>query len=217
VAKATNLNRALILTGGLFFLYALLGNYLALPGYIRFLERGGTSAAGNAFDLDVLIGATKTILWMFSFQLGVLFCAAAHAQRHNLHTRYIVGGGALWILLWAWPSLPAPGPVFYIVLGSVLLVAIGLMLSRSQNRSTGSMPNTLFLASLMFFAFATWEVCGLGTTGRMLHPTEAAEPIAHNILVTQSSKLMVEFVLAWVLMLASNMPLARGALRADAK
>lgn len=205
MTKVIDLNKALVLSGGLFFTYALLGNYWALPGYLRFLERGGTSSAGNSFDLDVLIGATKTILWMFSFQLGVLFFATAYARKNNLHTRYIVGGGALWILLWAWPTLPAPAPAFYIVLGSGLLVAIGLVLTQNQNPSTGRVQPTLRLGSLMFFAFATWEVCGLGTTGRMLHPAEAAEPIAHNILVTQSSKLMVEFVLAWTFMLASHM------------
>ena len=36
-----------------------------------------------------------------------------------------------------------------------------------------------------------------------LHPEEAAQPIAHNLLVTQSSKLMIELVLAWTLLLAS--------------
>jgi hypothetical protein len=57
------------------------------------------------------------------------------------------------------------------------------------------------LGALLFFAFATWEACGLGGTGRMLHPEQAARPIAHNLLVTQISKLMIEFALAWWLML----------------
>jgi hypothetical protein len=69
---------------------------------------------------------------------------------------------------------------------------------------------TLFLASLAFFAAATWEVCGLGSTGRMLHPDQAARPLAHDILVTQSSKLMFEFLIAWSLMLSSAI-LSRGA------
>ena len=58
-------------------------------------------------------------------------------------------------------------------------------------------------ALVMFFAAATWEVCGLGTAGRMLHPAEASAPMAHSILITQSSKLMVEFVFAWLLLGAS--------------
>ena len=67
----------------------------------------------------------------------------------------------------------------------------------------GRLSRTLFLSSLAFFAAATWEVCGLGSTGRMLHPDQASRPLAHNILVTQSTKLMFEFLLAWSLLLAS--------------
>jgi hypothetical protein len=63
------------------------------------------------------------------------------------------------------------------------------------------------LGSMIFFAFATWEICGLGSTGRMLHPEEALAPIPHNLLVTQSSKLMIEFVVAWGLLAASISPL----------
>jgi len=194
----------LLVCAGLVFLFsALLGNYVALPGYIRFLERGGVSAAGNTFDLDVLIGAVKTILWMFSFQLGVLCLSLAHSIRRQLATSYVLIGGVLWLGLWAWPNLPAPPALFYVVLGSVLLVAIGGVISLGVRAPDNKTTKTLMLGAIVFFAFATWEVCGLGTTGRMLHPEEAGAPMAHNILVTQSSKLMVEFVLAWVMLAAS--------------
>ena len=203
VGKSAMANKMLIILGGLLLTYALIGNYVALPGYVRFLERGGASEAGNAFDLDVLIGAAKTILWMFSFQMGVLCLATAHSLRKNLHTRFIVIGGLIWLVLWAWPTLPAPGPWFYIALGSFLLASISVGLSDDQRPSESHLARSLLLGSLIFFAFATWEVCGLGSTGRMLHPEQARQPIAHNILVTQSSKLMVEFVVAWALLATS--------------
>jgi hypothetical protein len=198
-----HLTRALIAAGALLLIYALLGNYVALPGYVRFLERGGTSAAGNTFDLDVLIGAVKTIVWMFSFQLGVLSIALAYALRQRLHAAYLGGGGILWVCLWAWPTLPKPGAWFYVLFGTILLICITLVLLRAGAGASNRLSRTINLAAIVFFAFATWEVCGLGSTGRMLHPDEAASPLAHNILVTQSSKLMIEFVLAWSLMLAS--------------
>ena len=203
MSKSVAANKVLISLGGLLLTYALVGNYVALPGYLRFLERGGTSEAGNAFDLEVLIGATKTVLWMFSFQLGVLCLATAHSLRKNLHTRFIVVGGFVWLALWAWPVLPAPKPWFYMVLGSLLLASIGVGVSKEQAPSESRLGKSLLLGSLIFFAFATWEVCGLGTTGRMLHPEQASQPVAHNILITQSSKLMVEFVVAWVLLATS--------------
>ena len=90
--------------------YAVLGNYVALPGYLRFLERGGRSQAGATFDLAVAIGAARTILWMYSFQLGVLALLIARSLREGLHTRAIAGVALLWLVAWSWPSLPAPGP-----------------------------------------------------------------------------------------------------------
>jgi len=194
----------LFVAGLLLLLYAVLGNYVALPGYIRFLERGGNSQAGNAFDASVLLGATKTVLWMYSFQLGVLALVVARSIRENLYTKEIIASAVLWLVAWSWPSLPAPGPWFYILFGGMVMVFIVAAFLQPASSTTHRVSRTLFLASLAFFAAATWEVCGLGSTGRMLHPDQAARPLAHNILVTQSSKLMFEFLLAWGLLAAST-------------
>jgi len=78
--------------------------------------------------------------------------------------------------------------------------------SSTTQSTTHRVSRTLFLASIAFFAAATWEVCGFGSTGRMLHPDQVARPLAHNILVTQSSKLMFEFLFAWGLLAASALP-----------
>lgn len=199
---ADNGNRILLAAGVLLLFYALLGNYVALPGYLRFLERGGTSAAGNTLDAAVVLGAAKTILWMYSFQLGVLCLAIAKSRQLNLHTGYVTALGFIWLTLWSWPSLPAPGPAFYVIFGSILLVLIALATIASPQIAQERTARTMLLGSFVFFAFATWEVCGLGSTGRMLHPEEAMAPIPHNLLVTQSSKLMIEFVLAWGLLAA---------------
>jgi hypothetical protein len=193
----------LVVVGTLLLVYAVLGNYVALPGYIRFLERGGRSEAGSSFDASVLFGAAKTVLWMYSFQLGVLALVVARSVREGLHTTPIVALATIWLAAWSWPSLPAPGRWFYLVFGGLVLVGIVAMLSQPPSETSNRVSRTLFLASLAFFAAATWEVCGFGSTGRMLHPDQAARPLAHNILVTQSSKLMFEFLFAWSLLLAS--------------
>lgn len=187
----------------LFLLYAVLGNYVALPGYIRFLERAGRSEAGNAFDAAVLFGAVKTILWMYSFQLGIFALVIARSIQERLPTIPIIGFAIVWLAAWSWPSLPPPGRWFYLTFGGAVLIAIFLVLRQPSFGATGRLSRTLFLSALAFFAAATWEVCGFGSTGRMLHPDQAARPMAHNILVTQSSKLMLEFVLAWGLLLSS--------------
>jgi hypothetical protein len=189
--------------GVLLLLYAVLGNYVALPGYIRFLERGGRSAAGSGLDAAGVFGAAKTILWMYSFQLGVLALVIARSIRERLHTLPILLGALVWLTAWSVPSLPKPEPWFYIAFGGLVLVGIFWVLRQPPFGAGGRLSRSLFLASLAFFAAATWEVCGLGSTGRMLHPEQASRPLAHNVLVTQSSKLMLEFVLAWGLLLAS--------------
>ena len=135
-------------------------------------------------------------------QLGVLCLAIAHARMRGLHARWIAIGGVLWLTAWAWPTLPLPPALFYITFGTLLLVLITLVLTGQPTWALSPRARaTAFLAGLVFFAFATWEVCGLGSTGRMLHPEEAAQPIAHNLLVTQSTKLMLELVLGWSLLL----------------
>ncbi len=189
--------------GALFLLYAVLGNYVALPGYIRFLERAGRSEAGNTFDAAVMFGAAKTILWMYSFQFGVLALVIARSIQERLPTIPIIAFAVVWLAAWSWPSLPPPGRWFYLTFGGAVLVVIFLVVTRPSFTAAGRLSRTLFLASVAFFAAATWEVCGFGSTGRMLHPDQAARPIAHNILVTQSSKLMFEFLFAWGLLLAS--------------
>lgn len=193
----------LVAFGILMLFYALIGNYVALPGYIRFLERGGTSASGNAFDLSVLIGAVKTILWMYSFQLGVLSLAVVYSKRKNLHTKALIGLSFLWLVVWSIPTIPAPGPWFYILFGSSIITFIVLYFVSPNEQKSDQLSQTLFIAAIIFFAFATWEVCGLGSTGRMLHPDQSSTPLALNILITQSTKLMIEFVLAWGLLFSS--------------
>lgn len=197
-------NKWLIALGILFLLYAILGNYVALPGYIRFLERGGKSASGNTFDLSVLIGAIKTILWMYSFQLGVLSLALAHSIKEKLYTKPLIIFGVIWLAFWSIPKIPAPGTWFYILFGSIIIIFIILSFINFNWNCNSRLNDSLLLGAIIFFAFATWEVCGLGSTGRMLHPEQSSKPMAHNMLVTQSTKLMLEFVFAWGLLFLSK-------------
>lgn len=197
--------RAMLVAAGIALLgYALLGNYVALPGYLRFLARGGKSEAGQSVDLAVVVGATKTIVWMYSFQLGALCLALAQALRRGLPARALAVAMLAWLALWSVPSWPAPGAWFYVLFGTLNLLGVAAVLSLSPSASPSRLTETLRMAAFLFFAFATWEVCGLGTTGRMLHPEEAAAPVAHGVLVTQSSKLMFEFVAAWSLLVAAR-------------
>lgn len=204
MAETKKTNIWLVALGMAMLFYAIIGNYVALPGYIRFLERGGKSAAGNTFDLSVLVGAVKTILWMYSFQLGVLLLSVAYSVKHKLNTKSFILLGFLWLCLWSIPKIPAPASWFYILFGSIIVVQIVLFFLYPKHEKDNKLSKSLFLGAIIFFSFATWEVCGLGSTGRMLHPEQSKGPIAHNLLVTQSTKLMFEFVLAWGLLFSSR-------------
>jgi hypothetical protein len=70
--------------GLLLLAYALAGNYVALPGFRNYMARGGTSAAGNTVDFDVIVGAIKTIVWLFSFQLGVTFTVICAKSKNGM-------------------------------------------------------------------------------------------------------------------------------------
>jgi hypothetical protein len=190
-------------------LYAVLGNYLALPGYRRFLARGGRSEAGNDFDLAVLLGAIKTLVWMFSFPLGAICLAYAALCSHGAplrrFRRAFLAGAALWLGFWALPRLPAPGALYFAALGCLVLCAIGavLWLSRQPHSANDSQRGFQIL-SYLFFALATWEVCGFGSVGRFLHPLEA--PAMSGLLNTQATKLMIELLLAWLFALLAKAP-----------
>lgn len=198
------LQRSLIGFTLLAFGYALLGNYVALPGYIRFLERGGTSAAGNTLDMAVVIGATKTILWMYAFNLGAMSLYLYSLSRQR--SIYLHQGLVLclaWLLFWSIPALPRMPAVFYVIFGSCILLCIVL----AHTRSTAVSParaDFLFSTSILFFAMATWEVCGLGSTGRILHPQEVILERSQTLLGTQTTKLMIALVFAWLCLAASR-------------
>jgi hypothetical protein len=197
--------RVSITIGTLFLAYAFAGNYLALPGYLRFLERGRTSAAGNALDLAVVIGAVKTAVWMFSFQLGLLFFALGVLKRAGVETKQqwiFIACGAGWFLFAGIPAFPGPYAPFFAIFGLGILLSVGGLLycwGRARPGLDGERrtAHDLRLVGYLFFALATWDVCGLGSTGRMLHPEQVVELGTRGLLVTQTTKIMIEFSAAW--------------------
>lgn len=178
------------------FAYAILGNYVALPGYIRFLERGGTSS-GSTADADFIIGATRTILWMYAFNLGAmsLFGYSLLKQR-SAYLRHGLVLCTLWLVFWSIPSLPRMPAPFYVVLGSVIVLAIVAVHVR-EFRVSKDLSGFLMATAILFFAMATWDICGLGSTGRILHPDAVVLDRSQTLLRTQTTKLMIAMGIAW--------------------
>jgi hypothetical protein len=85
---------AWLIAGLLLMAYAVIGNWLALPGYRRFLVQGHQSSNGGA-DLALILGASKTILWMLSFHLGA-FCLSGRRSGRRATPHAPSGVGSVW-------------------------------------------------------------------------------------------------------------------------
>lgn len=178
-----------LLAGLLLLAWCYAGNWLALPGYRRFLAGESGDASGLAFAW----GAFRTITWMLAFHLGATALALATLRGR---ARLTLGLGASgWIALWSIPALPGPWTPFFAGLGLIILLLAAATLSAPG--TTGS--RDIRKAAYLFFAFATWDICGLGSAGGILRPDSAHFAANHGLVVTQTTKLMVELAIAWTL------------------
>jgi hypothetical protein len=191
--------------------YAVLGNYLVLPGYRRFLMHGSPSGDQPGVDVALIWGAAKTILWMLSFHIGA-FCLAlsaltAQGPAARTFRAWFAAGALLWIALWAIPSLPGPYAEFFASIGVVIVVMIALVFAGARRPIPGAIEGGHWLiASVFFFAIATWDMCGLGSVGGILHPAGEVRAASQTLVVAQTTKLIVEMAIAWVLLAIATLP-----------
>jgi hypothetical protein len=196
-------SKVMIVIGSIFLAYAYLGNYIALPGYLRFLERGRTSAAGNSFDLSVLIGTIKTVIWLFSFQLGV-FCITLgvllYVTINKKYISYFICGAVVWLGIAGIPSIPGPYRIFFAGSGFIVLLLILFLIvfwTKINKETTFSTSAYFKIIGYIFFALISWDVCGLGTMGRILDMETAYKSGTEPMIITQMTKIMFEFIFAW--------------------
>ena len=197
--------------GVAFLAYAVLGNWFVLPGYRRFLEHGSPNAGTSGLDYALILGASKTILWMFSFHLGAFCLAVASltAQGESIRSfrRWFMAGALAWIALWSVPTIPGPYAGFFATSGIAIMVSIVAFFTRATNTAKDcDTYRHAFgqrhwqIASYFFFALATWDICGLGSVGGILHPSDAIRGSSQSLVVAQTTKLIVELFIAWALL-----------------
>ncbi|WP_337187696.1 hypothetical protein [Phenylobacterium sp.] len=204
-----------LVVGLLLLAYAVAGNWLVLPGYRRFLAHGSPGDGGSGVDLALIWGAARTILWMLSFHLGafcVAWAAIGASGASRAFRRGFALGAAAWIGLWTIPTLPGPYTAVFASLGVLILVLMAAAFARAALTGepfADARGAPWRIASAFFFALATWDICGLGSVGGILRPDSAERLANHALVVAQTTKLIVELVIAWALLAAAAFP-ARG-------
>lgn len=201
-----------LIAGLVLLAYAVAGNWLVLPGYRRFLAHGGSGAGESGLDLALIWGAGRTILWMLSFHLGA-FCIAWAALNASEASRTFRGwfalGAAVWIMLWAIPVLPGPYTAVFVGVGMLILLLIATAFGRAAltgEAFANARGGHWRIASAFFFALATWDICGLGSVGGILHPDSAVRMANQGLIVAQTTKLIVELAVAWGLLALAALP-----------
>ena len=206
--------RSIWLVAGLALLtYAVLGNWLVLPGYRRFLEHGRPGGGEAGLDLVLIWGASRTILWMFSFHFGA-FCLAwaalaATSESSRSFRRSFALGALAWIGLWAIPDLPGPYAALFAGIGVLILLLIAAAFSRAAltgEAFADARGAHWRIASAFFFALATWDMCGLGSVGGILRPDGVERMANQTLVVTQTTKLIIELAIAWGLLAVAAFP-----------
>lgn len=201
-----------LIAGLVLLAYAVAGNWLVLPGYRRFLAHGSSGGDGTGLDLALIWGASRTILWMLSFHLGA-FCIAWAALRASEASRAFRRGfglgAAVWIVLWTIPTLPGPYTAVFAGIGMLILLLIAAAFGRAAltgEAFANARGGHWRIASAFFFALATWDICGLGSVGGILHPDSAVRMANQDLIVAQTTKLIVELAIAWGLLALAALP-----------
>ncbi|MBX3479262.1 MAG: hypothetical protein KF842_02605 [Caulobacter sp.] len=192
-------------------IYCVLGNWLVLPGYRRHLAH--TGGGGDVSELTLIWGVARTIEWMLSFHLGALCLAwaalASAGGGSRTFRRWFAAGAAVWIVLWAIPTLPGPYAAFFASVGVVIVVMVLTVFGRAALTGepfADARGPEWRIASTFFFALATWDICGLGSVGGILDPDGAARTASQSLVVAQTTKLIVELALAWALLALAAFP-----------
>lgn len=202
--------RVWFIIGLVLLAYAVLGNWLVLPGYRRHLAGAGGGEAVS--ELALIWGAAKTILWMLSFHLGAVclaWAALAAGDGPRAFRRWFLAGALVWIGLWAIPTLPGPYAAFFAGVGVLILLMILAAFGRAAltgEAFADARRAHWRIASAFFFALATWDICGLGSVGGILDPDGATRSASQGLVVAQTTKLIVELAIAWGLLVVAAIP-----------
>lgn len=195
----------LIAVAVLFFLNAILGRYIVLPGYLESLEAGRanlTAAGQNVAGWKI----ARYLLWAYSFKLGLLFLTVGAllwtAMKPARFWLFAVAGFVY--IGFAYIPLPAPGSTVFGVAGGVMTVLMVLIVlswagERGQIPDALGSANDFRMAGYFFFAMATYTLCPLmGVKTFALQPEKMIRYGLQAEAASFTFHLLIELVLGWL-------------------
>lgn len=198
-----------VILGIAFLIWAIVGRYVVLPGFMESLESG----AGQSGTIPENVEPWKIVrylIWAFSFKLGIFFITIGALLQTNIERfkliLYMVGG-LVYISL-AYAPLPGPSLLFGIsgILMTIFIVMIVLRLSKIRDKNIQSTTSEIDfrLIGYFFFAMATYTLCGLlGVRGSALEPEKMIEYGLQADARSFAAHALTELVLGWFFILLS--------------
>jgi hypothetical protein len=195
----------LIVVAVLFFLNAIFGRYIVLPGYLESLEAGRANLAAAGQSVDGWKVA-RYLLWAYSFKLGLLFLTVgAFLWTTMKPARFWLFTVAGFVYVgFAYVPLPAPvSTVFGVAGGIMTILMISIVLSWARERvqlpeAPGS-ASDFRMAGYFFFAMATYTLCPLmGIKTFALQPEKMIEYGLQGEAASFAFHVLIELVLGWL-------------------
>lgn len=195
----------LIVIAVLFFLNAIFGRYIVLPGYLASLEAGQVDLATVT---QTVAGwkIARYLLWSYSFKLGLFFLTAGvflwTAMKPARFWFFAVSGFIY--IGFAYLPLPAPASIVFGTAGGIMTVLMVLIML-NWARERGQLPDATASASdfrmagYFFFAMATYTLCSL--MGIRTFALQPEKMISYGLQADAASfafHLLIELVLGWL-------------------
>lgn len=198
---------ALIAIGIAFLLFAILGRYIVMPGYLESLESGASQGGAVPAEVETW-KVVRYIVWGYSFKFGIFLIAVGALLRTDIEGRrlaLLIAGGLLYL---AFAFMPIPGPSLLFGIGgglmTIFMVVIILRLPRARDQGDTSSATGIDLrfVGYFFFAMATYTLCALvGTKGFVLEPEKMIQYGLQTEAASYAAHVLIELVLGWFFMM----------------
>ena len=207
-AKISTTSKIFLLVGLAIVAYAFIMGRMLAPdimelGMMEFIKQHQWKGGFLVFSFSL------------SFPAGLLLIVLAASLNGGKKIKYLAAVSivfllsSLLIVIWPFVVGPENSASYFGFSGGLLLVmifSVGWFWARLRSTCQPSHRKIIDLRGLsyLFFALATWNMCGaVGMPGYALYPERSLEVNAYPFIIGQVKVVMLYFVLAWLSLLLS--------------